>query len=311
MQRSMNFRLSSYHDRIPHASKFLQFGTLLEYPDQLKVTLNCDGPEFQRGIMHTDLHPLVETEVYARYSGMCIFYHHEMNKTCSLHFTTQHMRVKDVTSCMTEIYDLHWEDEQDFTTYLGYIECKLKLNTIPWRFFVKEDVEYVAVPHADLQRMTVYVRQRLTALLVKFQHTVSFGNTTHRCVLFPSSLLHTTPLPPHLDTRLWEICSIFPSATVYEMSKSHKDEFGVDVRSNVPFDDIVRAMHSEPEQKRMVKTILPKIHSMEDHEEVQLCVEFDTFKTKAQYTGFFVRVRTCFLVVWTRVHPVGASMECG
>lgn len=299
----MNFRLSSYHDRIPHASKFLHSGTLLEYPDQLKVALNCDAPTFQRGLMHTELHPLVETDVYARYAGMCIFYHHEMNKTCSFHFTTQHVRVKDTTACVTEVYDLKWENEQDFVTYLGCLECKLKLHTVSWRFFVKDDVEYVAVPHADLERMTTYVRQRLTALSVKFQHTVSFGNTTHRCILFPSSLINTRPLPPHLDTRLWAICSVFPSPVVYAMSKAQTEEFGVRFGPNTPLGDVICTMHPAEEQVHICTTVLPKIHALEDHDEIQVGLEFDTPTTKGQYTAFVVKVRTCFLIVFTRVPP--------
>lgn len=199
----MNFRICSTHTTLPHDSMFLSRGTLLEFPTELQTELKCDAVSFQKGVMHTEVRPLTKGPAYSTVSGMCIFYHNKLNATCRFHFTSEHLQLPHLTTCITRVFDLVWDDENGFTSYLARIECQIKLRTIQWRFFVKDDVEYVAIPHTQVPTLTPFVKERLTALRSHFHHTVLIDAVSYRCLLIPSALVNTTPLPSHLSTGLW------------------------------------------------------------------------------------------------------------
>lgn len=294
----MNFRICSSHDPTACSNSFLRRGTILEFPEELKGFLNSTVDEFQAGLLHMEFHHICKSSVYSYVSGMCVFYHKNMNRTCHMQFISDHIQASPtLTGCITCLFNLTWDGDTDFVNYLAILTCKIKLHTVPWRHIIKDDTEYVAVPHSATERMTMYIKQRLLALSVQFHHSVSIQNSSQRCLLIPSALIDTSALPFGLDKRLWTLVALQPSPVVHEQSDGMVDEFGISIHSDTPLSEVLSRHHNPEECKRIETNLMPVAMTIEDGCDT-------TFSNITFYNGAYsahvFKVQTCLIFVYQR-----------
>lgn len=243
----MNFQICSEHSDIT-PSQLIRTGTILDFPEELQVQLKCDPDSFKRGIVHTEVRDTVQRGAYTRLHGVCLYYNEKLNETCRFHFSTQQVRATDTTTAITSIYDLSWEREQDWIAYLSLLECRMAVKSIPWRVIINDDTEYVAIPHANLDRMDRFIKQRFTSLEARFHYTVLF-QITHRCLLIPSPLLSTIVIPCRLNNKRWFIFSIRPSLVL-------RDSMERTIPAHTPY--IECALHPPIETTRVQTQVVPQ-----------------------------------------------------
>ena len=241
-----------------NSKSFLRHGKIIDYPNELRGFLNCTVGDFQRGLLHTEIHTVETTSAYHFNTGMCVFYHKHMNRTCRMSFTSDHVQVSEtLTGCITHLFDLTWDGDADFVNYLAILECKIKLKVVPWRHIIRDDAEFVAVPHSAIERMTTYIKQRLLALSVQFHYSVAIQNTSQRCLLIPSTLINTNALPFGLDTRLWNILTFYPTPVIHVQSPDVREVFGTPNDADVPLSDLLRRHHTTNECAQIQDTWYP------------------------------------------------------
>jgi hypothetical protein len=288
-------RLCSVHGPADR-THFLSHGTLLEYPVEFHSKIGCDATRFQKGLVYTTLSPLIDTPTYMQATGLSVFSHPELFKTCHIRFTTEHVHYCETeTSCITRVFSLEWQDDGDFESFLGQLECKLKVSPASWRSFTKEEYHYAAVPHSEIGRLTAYIKQRLTAIDAKFHHTVAFGSTTYRCLLVPLPHLNTTLLPPAFVPTLWVLWKMRPGMHLHSLSDVASKEFGPPP-PNASLETLLQQWFGPDELERLRDQVLPVLRDLQDETECEM-----HFRNGIKYRVHCVAMHTMLLTVFLRV----------
>lgn len=293
----MDLRVCSIHEPMRDVSHFLTHGTIVEFPKELCVHLGCDATRFQQGLVYTHLSPLVETPAYLHGTGLCVFAHPDLHKTCQFRFATEHVRSEGKTTCITRVFNLEWQDDDDFVTFLANLECRVKVHPTSWRVFVKEEREYAAFPHADLGRLTPYIKHRLAGVDAVFHHTVAFGATTYRCLLVPLAHLNTTVLPPKIDPSLWVAWKMVPDMHLHNLSDAAAKELGPPP-PNVSLETLLQLWFDPHELVRIRADVLPALRVLPDNTETECDVQC---RNGGAYRVHCSKLRTQLLMVFTRI----------
>lgn len=168
-------------------------------PCEVRTTMDCSSREFCRGIVHVEAPTVLSHTVdYCEFVQKVV---HRHPKTRVMSILTCHSRavlLADPCTCFTHITHIQNRQAEDAERLSDLLECFVRLRMVPWRRFLKEGVEYVAVKNSDLleivlegNEMLSITRRYLTEKHCVFNYTVAYGTATARSVLFPCSLIRT------------------------------------------------------------------------------------------------------------------------
>ena len=148
--------------RHPHGERFLRDGVLLTYPDTLRVVLHLTAADFQQAIVHVDApRGTADARPHRTIAGEIVL--QRFGRTCALPFVSDQVRLDGEICCVTRLSFQDWLDDDDVAAYTSLVECRVRLSLVPWRRITRGDLEYVAVPIANLPPMTECVREGLCA----------------------------------------------------------------------------------------------------------------------------------------------------
>lgn len=293
----MEVTLCLEYDESVAYNAFFSSGTILFYPESLAAQLNATASAFQHGIVHVDC-PLIDLcdRVYAKISGRILYRDPKFHRTCVIHFTSEHVHSIPKTICIARISKFEWTDNDDVVSFLGLVECRIRLHDIQWRFYSTEDREFVAVPHHLLDAQNDHVKTSLSRLFCRFQVNVSFTDEretrTRRSILFPSAILGVTPI--ERISMKWGIAALRPHPVLYFESREASHIFGC-TSIGLPLSDVWSRSFDGRSCEYLNSRVLPCLIQMNHNDQMVESFRTITIDGMQNITYTFHKVRCCVI----------------
>jgi hypothetical protein len=282
----MSFTIASNHERT-----FLH--GIVHFPESLQLKLNCCADDFSHST-HVCYYVAPSCDVYTRTSGTIAFVHPRVRCTATMRFDSHQVRRADDTCCVTTVFDIQWTDQVDFESWLGFLECKVRLNLIPWRHIVRGDSEYVAIRTIHVGDLTDATRRHLHAAGGKLNYNVSFtdkaGTFSHRAVAVPAPLMYTEHVG---ESPMWGIVTFHPYPTLRAISANMSEMFTVPCRlCDLPCES--------EETHRFESQVVRCLLSMNPRDEISASIEITTPRGPATYDIRCIRTRASAILIFTK-----------
>ena len=246
---------------------FLTQSEIVHFPDVLKVWTHCTAEQFVRGVVHVHVAHDTTSEAYRRLAGTVLFRH--LDRTCTLPFVSDHVRVGDgQVVCTTRLYVSQWDDDEAKWA-LALTECHCNLSNVTFRTITRDASSYVSIPHAELSYLSDLVRASLVQSYMCKQN-VNVSYTTHpqstvtkRSFLIPASLFTLNPQSDFPDKHI--IVHVKEGNVYFDYASLAMREFaGIPshVQAGSLLTDVISHFHTAAVVNRLKYEIFPKVTTL-------------------------------------------------
>lgn len=310
----MEFIVVTHHTDIHSCSNGLKDMEILSLPEPLMIYTGCkDKQQFAKGIVHIafayDHTDQLTEHKYCSVNGSLLFRHPDSFRTAIMSMCSEKILLEtgDIY-CINKIHNIAWQHDDEICLFLGVLQAKVRLRIVEWVEVSRNDCKYYAFPCANL-RLSDTEKSQLKFLKCEFGINVVYkenkGTRTHRSHLLPTTLICTDEI---IHDGLYSILYMKPRPTYIMTSLAHKEVFGVDAiieGQHHEFEEWISRYHTACELKRIIGSVLPRMHNMEIGEEFSSVIEFITPKGLDLFDVCFRSIgRSCLVVTFAAYYLV-------
>lgn len=282
-------------------SMFKTIDSLLSIPETFLVyTSTTDEAEFIRGIVNIsfvcDVAEQLKANGYVSVSGTILFRHPVSMRTAVMPIYSQLIKLDDKVICLHKIHDIVWQSNDDLYNFLAITECKVRLNLLQFRKITRNDTIYIAVPIHQLT-LSDEVKNGLTFMKCESGVNVAYpenpdeGSITKRSILFPHSLICTTPIE---HNGMCNIVSMKPHPMMIYASDIFCKRLNISWEKEENFLDFIKNLHTVEEYERLQGEIM-LLYDMSPDDVKKLDVEFITSHGREKWSTTIYKCRTCIV----------------